>query len=427
MQTLLSEMYKQTEGVEGDITRLRAKAWERFLELGLPKRRDEVFRYVPLRQLFAKEFAAAEEAAITAEQIEAHILPECKESVIVFVNGYFRSDLTRMQGAPSKVSLLSIEDAVRSFSGFFTNNWTKSLREEADPFVVLNAALHPKGAFIYLPPKTVVEAPIQILHIMATEVPAVMMPRLYLFAGSQSDIKLVSTHAVMGSGSYFYNAVVDVHLEEDVHVKYFQDIEYSGKESWHFHAYRANIKRNSVFKTVDITDGSNAVRADYRAVLVGEGCEALLNNLWMLADNREAHSHVLMDHQAPNCHSMQLFKGALADLSRSSFEGKILVRQAAQKTDAFQLNNNLLLSERARADSKPNLEIFADDVKASHGATFGQLDEEQLFYLKSRGFNDGEAKNLLVYGYCKEILEMISIPSLFEKVRERAQRFLTKG
>jgi Fe-S cluster assembly protein SufD len=150
-------------------------------------------------------------------------------------------------------------------------------------------------------------------------------------------------------------------------------------------------------------------RHDYRVAMSGENSEALLHGLLTLKDRREAHNNILIDHQAPHCRSNQLFKGVLSDVSRSSFEGKILVRQEAQKTEAFQLNNNLLLSERANADSKPNLEIFADDVKASHGATIGQLNAEHLFYLKTRGLRDIEAKKLLVNGFCREILDLIPI------------------
>ena len=147
----------------------------------------------------------------------------------------------------------------------------------------------------------------------------------------------------------------------------------------------------------------------------------------MLSDKREAHTHIFMEHQAPFCRSYQLFKSVLNDFSRSSFEGKIMVSQAAQKTEAFQLNHNLFLNDHAHADSKPNLEIFADDVKASHGATVGQLDADQLFYMKTRGFSDEEAKNLLVYGFCEQVIEMIPLPSLREEISAKARHYLTKN
>jgi Fe-S cluster assembly protein SufD len=165
------------------------------------------------------------------------------------------------------------------------------------------------------------------------------------------------------------------------------------------------------------------VRNDYRVVIGGENAEASLNGVWMLGDRNESHMHVIVDHQAPHCRSMQLFKGVLNGNSHSSFEGKILVRQAAQKTEAFQLNNNLLLSDRAHADSKPNLEIFADDVKASHGATVGQLDKEQIFYMKTRGFHEADAKNLLVYGFCEEVIDMIPIPSVHQAMKKYAKSY----
>lgn len=147
----------------------------------------------------------------------------------------------------------------------------------------------------------------------------------------------------------------------------------------------------------------------------------------MLSDKRESHTHIFMEHQAPNCRSYQLFKSVLNDFSRSSFEGKIMVRQAAQKTEAFQLNNNLILNDHAHADSKPNLEIFADDVKASHGATIGQLDGDQLFYMKTRGFSDATAKNLLIYGFCEQVIEMIPLASLREEISAKVRSYLSRA
>ena len=185
------------------------------------------------------------------------------------------------------------------------------------------------------------------------------------------------------------------------------------------------LKRNSIFHAVNYTEGSFTVRNDYRVALTGERGEASLNGVWMLDEKHEARVHVLMDDQAPSCQSNQLFKGVLTDFARlPSFEGKIYVRREAQKTMAYQLNRNLLLSDRANADSKPNLEIFADDVKASHGATVGQLDEEQMFYLRTRGYSQEEARNILVYAYTKEVLDLVRIPTLHQLLLQRAERFL---
>jgi Fe-S cluster assembly protein SufD len=178
---------------------------------------------------------------------------------------------------------------------------------------------------------------------------------------------------------------------------------------------------------VSVTDGAASVRQDFQVALKGENGEAFLNGVWMLKEKREAHVHVIVDHQAPNCHSNQMFKGVLDDNSRSSFEGKILVRSEAQKTDAYQLNNNLLLSNACLAQSKPNLEIFADDVKASHGSTVGQLNKEQLMYMRMRGIPEKEARALLVFGFMEQIIEMITIPSILDKAVAAAIHYLKKG
>jgi Fe-S cluster assembly protein SufD len=295
-----------------------------------------------------------------------------------------------------------------TYGAFLNNHWSKSIKEETDPFAILNAALHREGVFIYLPPNTLIENPIKIVNIVDTRGESMMChPRIHLFAGANSEIDLISSHHTVSGENYFVNLVVEVMVEDGAHVNYIQHNTPGSSKSWLFDAMRVTMKRNSVFKTVMTTKGSTTVRTDYKVALLGENGEVELNGIWQLDGNDESHTNILIDHQAPHCRSMQLYKGVLRGISQSSFEGKILVRQLAQKTDAFQLNNNLLLSDRANADSKPNLEIFADDVKASHGATVGQLDSEQLFYMKSRGFSENEAKEILVEAFIREVLEKI--------------------
>lgn len=416
-------------GIENDpLQKLRGKAWDHFLELGLPNSRtSEVFRYVRMRTLYAKSYYAPPKSQVTQEAIASYIYPECKGSHLVFVNGLYSEALSNTDQLSKRVVASSLENSYRTYGTFLNNQWAKSLKDETDPFMALNGALHQSAAFIYVPPKTKVEAPIQILNVVDVgSTPAIIMPRLHLFIGAQSECEILSSQAVLSGEDYFVNFGADFAIEDDAHVRYFQMSCGAPSDIWHFDALRGSLKRNSTLKTVSVTEGSAGIRYDYRVSLNGENGDALLNGVWMLADRREAHTHVLMDHQAPHCHSLQLFKGALNDLSRSSFEGKILVRQAAQKTDAFQLNNNLLLSDRANADSKPNLEIFADDVKASHGATFGQLDAEQLFVLRSRGIEEKDAKNLLVYGFCKEVIDLLTISSLRQEINRRAQEYLNR-
>lgn len=412
--------------LDNSLGKYREKAWDHYLELGLPDRTTEVFRYVKLRNLYAKTFEIATSSFINNDEIDSFLFPESKDSTLVFINGFYTPELSRLKSIPSVV-VLPLEEAVKTYGAFLNNHWAKTLKEETDSFAALNSAFHAKGVFIYIPPKKIIESPIQILNIIKSETPLLVHPRIQVFVGREAKVQFINEIQILDSQAHFINQVTDFAMEEASSAIYHQMSNNHPDSLWHFDATRALLKRDSHFKTIQVTEGSATTRYDYKACLIGENSEALLNGVWMLNNQRETHLHVLMDHQAPHCRSMQLFKGILNDVSSSSFEGKILVRQAAQKTEAFQLNNNLILNEGASADSKPNLEIFADDVKASHGATVGQLDEEQLFYLKTRGFSQKEAQNILVYGYSQEVIDQIQIPSVLDKVSKQAQEYVLRG
>ncbi len=414
---LMEQLYSDV-ALKDPLKRMRAKAWERYQELGLPSRRHEQFRYIKLRHLFSQQFTRAHTATIPA--LDGHLLPEC--SHVVLVNGEFRPELSQL---PEKVVVADLVEASRTYSGFLTNQWNQSLKDEQDAFAALNAALHEGGLFLYVPPKTVLETPIQIVNVVTVQNGKNMiLPRLNAYFGSRSEVSLVWSNVCLNGSGYLVNQVCEFTLEEEANVKLVQTSCELSPDVWFLDALRVTLKKNSIFHAVNYTEGSFTVRNDYRVALTGEHGEASLNGVWMLDEKLEAHTHVLIDHQAPSCLSNQLFKGVLTDLSRSSFEGKIFVQREAQKTMAYQLNRNLLLSDRANADSKPNLEIFADDVKASHGATIGQLDEEQMFYLRTRGYNKEEARNILVYAYTKEVLDLIKVPTLHQQLLQRAERFL---
>lgn len=418
-QSSLADLY-QKSGSADPLYKIRAKGWERLLELGLPTRKTEVYRYIKLRSLFSENYTRSTPQTIDPSLIAPHIYPECRGSVLVFVNGHYMPALSQLTALPSKLIISTLDEAARTYSALLNNHWTKAMKEETDSFAAINAALQADGAFIYLSPKTVVEQPLQILHLIDTrDQPMMILPRLHVFAGAQSQMDLAISNVFLSGKNYFINSATELTLDEAATVRMSQTTLYDSPDVWHFDALRASLKKNANFKSTHVTNGGQTVRNDYRVDLLGENCEATLNGLWMLEGKREAHANVLIDHHAPNCRSMQLFKGVLNDVSRSSFEGKIYVRQAAQKTEAFQLNKNLLLGQRCHADSKPNLEIFADDVKASHGATIGQLDDEQLFYMTARGIPPRNAKGMLVHGFYQDVLEQISLPSMQNEARKK--------
>jgi Fe-S cluster assembly protein SufD len=418
---MLNDLQEQLQ-LRTDLLEIRKAAWSRFSELGLPQKKQPGFHQFPFRTFSQETFTCSEEYPVL--DCDAHMLPECRESVLVFVNGILRPDLSVISALPKQVVILPLAQAFRSYSTFLQQRTTQMMREEGDPFVALNLSLHLGGAFVMIPPKIKLAAPIQLLHIV-TEPGIHAMPRLHVSVGAHAETKWISKTVVLPAESVWINGVFDCALDEGAQVHHVNLLD-GQDQIWHLDATRVTLKRSSKFESVSVTTGSKAVRQDLRVSLKEEGAEVVLQGAWMLSDRKESHVNVVVNHEAPHCRSMQRFKGVLADVSQSSFEGKIFVRDVAQKTEAYQLNNNLILGERAQAHTKPTLEIFADDVKASHGATIAQLDEAQLFYLKTRGLSEEMSKQLLVRGFCQEILDQIPQESIRTAMKELTDAFIAK-
>ena len=420
----LSSFSTNLDGDPESLKKARLKFWDRFLELGLPYVRKEDYQYLHLKPLFLSKYQKAKNPQVTADILKKMVLPECQEGFIVFANGYFRKDLSNLKGVLASCDILPFAEAARTFGTLLNNSNSKLLKEEKDAFALLNTASYQEGIFFYLPPNVCIDKPIQIINIVNPEKEYEwMMPRLYFFIGSHAKCSIVTTCHFNGVEKCLYNSFSECMLEDGAQMSFLQyDLDAPNIDSWIFEALRVTLKRNSHFQSLSLAD-SRRSRRDFRVALAGEGSEALLNGLWILDEEKEAHTHVLIEHIEPHCHSDQLFKGVLAGSAHSSFQGKILVQKKAQKTTAYQLNNNLILSDKAQANSKPNLEIFADDVKASHGATSGQLDRELLFYLKTRGFSDFDAKNCLINGFCQELIDKIQLNSLKERSSQYIHSF----
>lgn len=421
---LLSKEYEQSTS-QDPFYKNRVKAWERYQAIGLPTRKTEVFRSLSLNAIFSQSYLFPKKAVLAKEQITPYIFPECQQSVLVFVNGQYCLDLSNRSSIPPQVNIIPLADATKAYGTFLNNHWVKSIKEEIDPFAAINASLHQEGVFLYIPPKSEITTPIQILHIIDTDAhPQLLMPRLQLFVGAHSRASFFFTSHCLSSSFYGINQVTDIVLEENARLHVTQFSLKEKQQGWHFDALRASLKKNSSFSCMNSNEGSQMTRHDYRVSLVGENAEATLEGRTMLGEKRETHIHVLMEHLAPYCRSNQLFKNALAGLSRCSFEGKIYVHESAKKTEAFQRIRTLMLSEHARVEGKPNLKIFNHDVKASHGATVGTLDKEQLHYLLTRGISEEIAKNLLISGFLLEGVEELPLPTLRQKVLEQIKGYL---
>ncbi|MBS0622130.1 MAG: Fe-S cluster assembly protein SufD [Verrucomicrobia bacterium] len=359
MVELIFENHIQTLWKSRPSHPLREQAWERFCALGLPKKKGSSFQHVPLQALYRSSLT----------QVEPQVEPK----------------------VPAQV--LSLEEAYVTYGAYLKGRWSKLLKGEKDPFAALNGALYGQGHFLYIPAKQKIELPIHLLS-----------SRLHVVVGAHSEVALKIAH----QPGQWISSYVDIHLEAGArcHLEtHHNDL----KETIAFDHLRVTVSKGGYFKALHLTDGSACVRRDVHVQLLGEGAETSLLGAYELKGVAQAHHHICVEHVAPHCRSMQLFKGVLHEASRSSFEGKIYVHPEAQKTDAYQMNKNLLFSDRAIACSKPNLEILADDVKASHGSTTGQLAEEELFYLRSRGLDEAQARSLLIEAFLKEVTEQCSI------------------
>lgn len=369
----------------------KEKAWEHFLKVGLPGRDDDAFKYVPLKRLYDMKLS------LSASHTDVP-LPDAPYS-IVFVNGRYSSKLSKL---PPRMTVLPLQEALKTYATFLPAR-LNVIKGEKDPFAILNLALEEGGVFCHVPPEVKVPHPVQILFYAHGET-TYAAARMHVYCAAQSELNLIQS--VIGNG--VHHIAMDVALEEGAHLSV---VEHASGGIL-LNDFRATQKSSSTLKHFTLTKAGILTRHRLHVSLLGERADALLQGLWNLERSDQCHTHAFVEHVAPHCTSLQKFKGVLKNTAQSSFEGKIYVHPEAQKTQAYQVNHNLLLGEGAVANAKPNLEIFADDVKASHGATMSEVDDEQLFYLQSRGISRDDARALLIRGFIQEMLDQIPHKSL---------------
>ncbi|MGB7128432.1 MAG: Fe-S cluster assembly protein SufD [Candidatus Rhabdochlamydia sp.] len=397
------------------LSSLRQLAWKKFQELGLPNRAQDAFKYVSLHELHALIIDQISDIPeVDKEHFEPEVLPESKHSYFLFVDGCFHPNLSNFSALPPQIKVLSLSGAMHSHKAFLQNHLQQQMQREQDPFAALNLALHSNGLFVYIPPKIVVNTPIQCLQVVTEKAPFTA-PRMQIVAGAHTQTKWIFSYLDHKSDAYLSLPLLDFTLEESAEVHIYS-AEYHKEHRLHFSSLRAALKKNASFQAMHLSAGGRVSRVNAHICLKEKESRTQLKGLFNLCGKATSHCHLTVEHKAPDTSSLQHFKGILNDFSRSSFEGKIKVDSEAQGTRAYQLNNNLLLSTGAIANSKPNLEIFADDVKASHGATVSQLNEDQLFYLETRGLSPIEAREMLLNAYAQEIIQEIPYRSLKEQI-----------
>lgn len=403
-----------------------------FAARGFPTTRQEEWRFTDVKPIAREAFRLATRPAdglVAGGDLEPALLGADTRWVAVFVNGFFQPELSRVEGLPKGVRLGSLRAALDEDPDLLERHLTCYATGDRNPFTVLNTAFTADGAFVHVPKSVVLEQPLQIVYAARPEsAEPVMMPARTLAVvegGAQASI--VESYLGLADGAYWTNAVTEVVVGENANVDTYR-VQLESDEAFHTATTQSYQERSSVFSCIAFTFGGRLTRHDLNAVIDGEGAEATLDGLSLVRGRQHVDYHTTLDHAKPHCNSWEYFNGVFDDRARGVFTGRIIVRQDAQKTDSKQTNNNLLLSRHARADSQPQLEIYADDVKCTHGATLGPIDDKQLFYLQSRGLSPDDARALLTYGFASEILSNVTLDSLRRQldrvVRERLRGVL---
>jgi Fe-S cluster assembly protein SufD len=319
---------------------------------------------------------------------------------------------------PAGTLVLSLARALREHPGLIVSHLGRYAKFDEHAFTALNTAFFHDGAFIYVPKGVVVEKPIHLLYVSAPHArPQAVHPRNLIVAGENSQITIVESYLGRDGDTYFTNAVTEVVAGPNAVIDHYK-VQREGDAAFHVATLQVHQERASNFRSHSIALGGALVRNDVNAVLAAEGCECVLNGLTMAGGRQLIDNHTRIDHAKPNCNSHELYKAVLDGKAHGVFNGKIFVHADAQKTDAKQTNQTLLLSADATIDTKPQLEIFADDVKCTHGATVGQLDDNMIFYLRSRGIGRAAARSLLTFAFANDIISRIKVGPVRRQLEE---------
>jgi Fe-S cluster assembly protein SufD len=402
---------------------LRKAGLARFAELGFPTQRDEDWRFTNVTPIVELPFLPAPASAtgrVTAEEVAGFTFGRLAASRVVFVDGHYAPELSELRPLPEGVQVVRLAEALETEPSLVEQHLGQLLRMDANAFGALNTAFFTDGLFLYVPDGVQVPDPVHVVFIgAACETGATSMLRNLMVVGAGAGVTLLETHVSVGEGRRLTNVATEFVVGDRAiveHVK-FQD---DSLEAFHVAALHARLGRQANYVAHSFSLGARLSRNNIRTELAGAGLECVLNGLYLTRGEQLADHHMVVDHAQPNGASHEYFNGILDDRSRGVFHGRILVQSIAQKTDAKQTNKNLLLSEDAIANAKPQLEIYADDVKCTHGATIGQLNQEAIFYLRTRGLGLATARRMLMHAFAGEIVDRVR----YEPAREELDRLV---
>jgi Fe-S cluster assembly protein SufD len=409
---------------------LRKAGMARFAELGFPTVHDEDWRFTnvaPLAKLPFRPVSESADDAAAKSTLEKYIFAHLPGSQLVFVNGHFHAALSTVGRLPAGVKVASLAAALTTDSAFIEKQLGRSVLTDDNSFAALNQAFFLDGGFVHIPAGKTVEEPIQLIFVSTAKHNGdTIQPRNLIIAGAGSKATVIESYLSADRTAYFTNAVTEIVAGDNAaleHVK-FQD---ESLDAFHLATISAQLGRASNTSVHSFALGAKLSRTNIRTKLAGEGLECILNGLYLTRGEQLADHHMIVEHAQPHCASHEYFNGILDDKSKGVFHGRIYVHPLAQKTDAKQTNKNLLLSDDATADTKPQLEIYADDVKCTHGATIGQLDDAQIFYLRSRGVEEATARALLTYAFAKDVIDRIPISPVRARLAQLLLARLPQG
>ncbi|WP_200977331.1 Fe-S cluster assembly protein SufD [Echinicola sp. 20G] len=388
---------------------IKQQAVEFLQKEGLPAPKAEEYKFTPLSKKLESltNLTSATQIDLSAEVVKTELIPDLEADYLVFNNGNFDKELSSY--TEENYSIKTLE----SLSEEEVSKIGSIAKVSKDPFTALNTASFQDGIYIHVAKGKVVEKPILILNFNQANKGQVISPRIYIQGESNAEATFIEKVISLNNDAYFLNGVTEVKVGENAHLNYYK-IQNESTTAIEANNFESDIHRDATFTSVTLSLKGDMIRNNLSLNLLDSGCEGNMYGLYLLDGKTHVDNHTNVDHTMPHADSNELYKGILAEKSRGVFNGKIFVRQDAQKTNAFQQNNNILLSDDAIINTKPQLEIWADDVKCSHGCTTGQLDEEALFYLQARGIGKDQAKGLLLYAFAGEIMDHIKIDAFKE-------------
>lgn len=405
---------------------VRRAALARFADLGFPTTQDEDWRFTSVAPIAKTAFAFSTEGGVepARRDLEPFTFAGPTNSQLVFVNGRYSPDLSSLRPPTSGVMVSSLADALTMYPDLMEAHLARYADYQRDAFTALNTAFMEDGAFVHIRRGTVLEAPIHLLYVSTrTAAPVIMHPRNLIVAGEDTEAIIVEDYVSLGDDVCFSNGVTEVVVGQSGVLSHYL-IERESQQAFNVSTLRIQQGRSSNVTSHSVLVGGALVRNNVHPVLAGEGGECLINGLFMATGRQHMDNYMKVEHASPHCNSRQFYNGILDGQSRGVFHGRIIVHKDAQKTDAKQTNRNLLLSEDAQIDTKPQLEIYADDVKCTHGATIGQVNEEAIFYLRSRGIAKDAARALLLFAFAEESLQRMKVEPIRRHLEGLVERWL---